>query len=520
MDINLYSFESAWFFGFHLFVQHSQIMVYIGVYCTLYTKYRAVFLPNNKQIYYNGEKMKKKAALLSLGCKVNSYETEYIREDLIASGFEIVDFSDKADVYIINTCSVTNIADRKSRQMLHKAKSMNPDALIVATGCYVQTRKEEELKTDADMIIGNNHKGEVAKKISEYFKELEAKESVTYVDDIAAEKLVEDFSIYDYPERSRAFVRIEDGCNQFCSYCIIPFARGRVRSRSEEDIIDEVKALADKGFKEIVLSGIHISSYGYDNYEQTLRAFMQESGPSDAMFGQPLLDLIKKLNAIPGIERIRLGSLEPRIITDEFVKELSELKNVCPHFHLSLQSGCDTVLKRMNRHYTGTEFREKCDILRKYYDAPSITTDVIVGFPGETEEEFEESCELLKKVGFSKIHIFKYSRRAGTVADRMPGQLTDKQKHERSLKVQALEEKTGEEYLKNFVGSTVKILVEETETGKDKNIIYKGLTERYVPVEAELLNNDNSVKKPEINDIIEVYITKIGKNRVLLGEIR
>ena len=285
-------------------------------------------------------------------------------------------------------------------------------------------------------------------------------------------------------------------------------------------IIDEVKALADKGFKEIVLSGIHISSYGYDNYEQTLRAFMQESGTSDAMFGQPLLDLIKKLNAIPGIERIRLGSLEPRIITDEFVKELSELKNVCPHFHLSLQSGCDTVLKRMNRHYTGTKFREKCDILRKYYDAPSITTDVIVGFPGETEEEFEESCELLKKVGFSKIHIFKYSRRAGTVADRMPGQLTDRQKHERSLKVQALEEKTGEEYLKNFVGSTVKILVEETETGKDKNIIYKGLTERYVPVEAELFNNDNSVKKPEINDIIEVYITKIGKNRVLLGEIR
>ena len=411
MDINLYSFESAWFFGFHLFVQHSQIMVYIGVYCTLYTKYRAIFLPNNNQIYYNGEKMKKKAALLSLGCKVNSYETEYIREDLIASGFEIVDFSDKADVYIINTCSVTNIADRKSRQMLHKAKSVNPEALIVATGCYVQTRKEEELKTDADMIIGNNHKGEVAAKICEYFKEKEATDTTSYVDDIAAEKLVEDFSIYDYPERSRAFVRIEDGCNQFCSYCIIPFARGRVRSRSEEDIIDEVKALADKGFKEIVLSGIHISSYGYDNYEQTLRAFMLESGASDAMFGQPLLDLIIKLSAIKGIERIRLGSLEPRIITDEFVKELAKLKNVCPHFHLSLQSGCDTVLKRMNRHYTAAEFLEKCEILRKYYEAPSITTDVIVGFPGETEEEFEESCELLKKVGFSKIHIFKYSRR-------------------------------------------------------------------------------------------------------------
>lgn len=518
-------------------------MVYIGVYCTLYTKYRAVFLPNNKQIYFNGEKMKKKAALLSLGCKVNSYETEYIREDLIASGFEIVDFSDKADVYIINTCSVTNIADRKSRQMLHKAKSMNPDALIVATGCYVQTRKEEELKTDADMIIGNNHKGEVARKICEYFKEKEtaltgeiSDDAAAYVDDIATEKLVEDFSIYDYPERSRAFVRIEDGCNQFCSYCIIPYARGRVRSRSEEEIIAEVKALADKGFKEIVLSGIHISSYGYDNYEQTLRAFMQESDNDTidtkknaqiGMFGQPLLDLIIKLSAIKGIERIRLGSLEPRIITDEFVRELSELKNVCPHFHLSLQSGCDTVLKRMNRHYTGAEFLDKCDILRKYYDAPSITTDVIVGFPGETEEEFEESCKLLKKVGFSKIHIFKYSRRAGTVADRMPGQLTDKQKHERSLKVQAIEEKSGEEYLKSFVGSKVKILVEETidihntenaaEQGDGNSIIYKGLTERYVPVEAVYYLKDDI--KPEINDIIEVFITGAKENQALLGKI-
>ncbi|MBR6475208.1 MAG: MiaB/RimO family radical SAM methylthiotransferase, partial [Lachnospiraceae bacterium] len=477
---------------------------------------------------------------LSLGCKVNSYETEYIREDMIASGFEIVDFSEAADVYIINTCSVTNIADRKSRQMLHKAKALNPDALIVATGCYVQTRKEAELKTDADMIIGNNHKGEVAKKICEYFKlkdeskpdvnafdetvERNSGNSSSYVDDIATEKFVEDFSIYDYPERSRAFIRIEDGCNQFCSYCIIPYARGRVRSRSEEEIVEEVKSLADKGFKEIVLSGIHISSYGYDNYEQTLRSFMMaknEDVPDEtvptATFGEPLLKLIKKLSVIPGIDRIRLGSLEPRIITEEFIQELSKLSNVCPHFHLSLQSGCDTVLKRMNRHYTGAEFLEKCELIRKYYDAPSITTDVIVGFPGETEEEFEESCELLEKVRFSKIHIFKYSRRAGTVADRMPGQLTDKQKHERSLKVQALEEKTGEEYIKNFVGKTVKILVEEA-----TSFVFKGLTERYVPVEAKLSPEaiKTGTKVPDINDIIDVFITDTGKERTLLGEIR
>ena len=491
--------------------------------------------------------MNKKAALLSLGCKVNSYETEYIREDMITSGFEIVDFSEKADVYIINTCSVTNIADRKSRQMLHRAKTLNPDALIVATGCYVQTRKEEELKSEADLIIGNNHKGEVARIIREYF---DKRSDESFVDDIASEKLVESFSINDYPERSRAFVRIEDGCNQFCTYCIIPFARGRVRSRDEEEIIDEIKELAAKGFKEVVLSGIHISSYGYDNYELTMRAkeklnslsdgkdenhdgamvkssfdlahdskenSSNNSGIKNVVEEEPLLRLLKKINVIPGIERIRLGSLEPRIITDSFVSELVKLDKVCPHFHLSLQSGCDTVLKRMNRHYTGVEFLERCEILRKHYDKPSITTDVIVGFPGETEEEFEESCELLRKAAFSKIHIFKYSRRAGTVADRMPGQLTDKQKHERSLKVQALEEKTGEEYIKNFIGKTVKILVEEA-----TSFVFKGLTERYVPVEAKLSPEaiKTGTKVPAINDIIDVFITDTGKERTRLGEIR
>ena len=479
--------------------------------------------------------MKKKAALLSLGCKVNSYETEYIREDLIASGFEIVDFSEKADVYIINTCSVTNIADRKSRQMLHRAKTLNPDALIVATGCYVQTRKEEELKSEADLIIGNNHKGEAARIIREYF---ERRSDESFVDDIASEKMVESFSINDYPERSRAFVRIEDGCNQFCTYCIIPFARGRVRSRDEAEIIEEIKQLAANGFKEVVLSGIHISSYGYDNYELTMRAkekSLNSDDNSETMVkssfdlahedneaDEPLLKLLKKINVIQGIERIRLGSLEPRIITEGFVSELVKLEKVCPHFHLSLQSGCDTVLKRMNRHYTGAEFLERCEILRKHYDNPSITTDVIVGFPGETEGEFKESCELLNKVAFSKIHIFKYSRRAGTVADRMPGQLTDKQKHERSLKVQELEEKTALEYLKGFVGKNVKILIEEIDDDEESNgkVIAKGLTERYVSVEAILeKTKEKEDKNIHINDIVCVEVTGIKDNSVLLGKI-
>lgn len=517
-----------------------------------------------------------KAALLSLGCKVNSYETERIREDMESKGFEIVDFSDKADVYIVNTCSVTNIADRKSRQMLHRAKTLNPEAIVVAAGCYVQTEKDKEkLDEVADILIGNNHKGDVADLIIDFLEKHQSinndsqvnknniqnendkannlgndAKSAGYVDDISCEKKVEEFSITDYPERSRAFVRIEDGCNQFCSYCIIPYARGRVRSRDEADILLEVHALADKGFKEVVLTGIHISSYGYENYEKFLKNKSISDNPSKAMSlsefetkntvgngnvceknkadndynetvefdGTPLLNLVKKISEIKGIERIRLGSLEPRIITREFALGLKEISEFCPHFHLSLQSGCDTVLKRMNRHYTSEEFLEKCEILREVFDRPAITTDVIVGFPGETDEEFENSRDMCEKAGFAKMHIFKFSRRKGTVADRMPGQLTEKEKHARSLVLQELDDRMKEAYLSLFIGEDVKILAEETEGG-----CVLGLTERYVQVKANISNSEgptNGNEKGLINSIISVKIDKILPEGILFGKVQ
>ena len=502
--------------------------------------------------------MKYKAALLSLGCKVNSYETEKIRESMVEKGFEIVDFSEIADVYIVNTCSVTNIADRKSRQMLHRAKSLNPDAIIVATGCYVQTEKDKDkLDEVSDILIGNNHKGDIADIVLEYFQNNHFTE---YLDDISKEKQVESFSINDYPERSRAFVRIEDGCNQFCSYCIIPYARGRVRSKNEDDILKEVRDLADKGFKEIVLTGIHISSYGLENYEKYMKGKTDLSQTSDknVIFtphqsalltdslqggvideqyevsdfdGVPLLNLIRKISKISGIERIRLGSLEPRIITKEFAEQLKSVPSVCPHFHLSLQSGCDTVLKRMNRHYTMQEFLGKCEILRTTFNRPAITTDVIVGFPGETEEEFEESLGKCREAAFAKMHIFKYSRRKGTVADRMPGQLTEKVKHERSLRLQTLDDDMKARYNSLFVGETVKILVEEIKDGKAI-----GLTERYVQVEADPgsveyigcdsadrigTNNDGTseILLNKINEFVYVKVTKVLEDGILHGII-
>ncbi|MBR4341709.1 MAG: tRNA (N(6)-L-threonylcarbamoyladenosine(37)-C(2))-methylthiotransferase MtaB [Lachnospiraceae bacterium] len=458
-----------------------------------------------------------KAALLSLGCKVNSYETEKIREDMILAGFEIVDFTEKADVYIVNTCSVTNIADRKSRQMLHKAKSINPKALVVATGCYVQTaEKDERLNDAADIIIGNNHKGSIAETIMAHISS--AADDINLLDDIAKECEVENFSINDYSERSRAFVRIEDGCNQFCSYCIIPYARGRVRSRSEEDIISEVKVLAEKGFKEIVITGIHISSYGMKNYESGLK--------NEEWDSKPLLKLVQELDKIKGIERIRLGSLEPRIISREFAVGLKEIKSFCPHFHLSLQSGCDSVLKRMNRHYTAEDFLERCRILREVFDDPAITTDVIVGFPSETEEEFKESADMLKQAAFSKMHIFKYSRRKGTVADRMPGQLTEKVKHERSLVLQELDNKMHFDYASHFKGKTVKVLIEE-EDGDEMS----GLTERYMNVKISKntgvfrfpdvpndMNTELSADNSYINHIAEVKITDVSEDGILISK--
>ncbi|MCQ2495384.1 MAG: tRNA (N(6)-L-threonylcarbamoyladenosine(37)-C(2))-methylthiotransferase MtaB [Lachnospiraceae bacterium] len=440
-----------------------------------------------------------KAGLLSLGCKVNSCETEQIREELVSYGIEIVDFEEYADVYVINTCSVTNIADRKSRQMLHKAKKMNPEALVVATGCYAQIAGEKLADTgDADIVIGNNHKGNVAEYIANYFKIIESSDIPdVYVDKIADEKCFEEINLSTYPEKSRAFVKIEDGCNQFCSYCIIPYARGRVRSRDEESIISEVKKLSENGFKEIVLTGIHLSSYGNMNYEKALNK------------DNPLLKLINILSEIDGIERIRLGSLEPRIITEEFAKALAANSKVCPHFHLSLQSGCDSVLKRMNRHYTAEEFLDKCQILRAAFDRPAITTDVIVGFPGESEEEFIASKEMLEKASFSKMHIFKYSRRAGTVADRMPNQIIEKVKHERSVILQELDDKMHYEYIKSFVGETENVLIEE-----DTDEFFSGLTGRYINVKI----NKKSDSKAEINTIRNVKITGISENNELLAD--
>lgn len=436
-----------------------------------------------------------KVGILSLGCKVNSCESEQIREELLKNGFEIVDFEQSADIYVINTCSVTNIADRKSRQMLHKARKQNPDALIVATGCYAQVGGEKLLSEgDADIVIGNNHKGAVSEAVIKYLKD---KEALCLVDKIAEEKCFEEMFLETYPEKSRAFVKIEDGCNQFCTYCIIPYARGRVRSRDMESIINEVENLAQNGFKEIVLTGIHLSSYGNMNYEKADNK------------NNTLLALIRRLSVINGIERIRLGSLEPRIITTDFAKALSEIPNFCPHFHLSLQSGCDTVLKRMNRHYSADEFLEKCDILRSVFDRPAITTDVIVGFPGETEEEFNESRNMLERAAFSKMHIFKYSRRAGTIADKMKNQLTEKIKHERSRQLGELDDKMHYAYNSSFVGQAERVLIEEEKNGR-----YSGLTTRYVNV---LINS--KAASLSINSIVDVRIVSISDDGTLIAEL-
>lgn len=443
---------------------------------------------------------KYRIGLLSLGCKVNSCETEQIREDLLKLDFDIVDFEEQADAYLINTCSVTNIADRKSRQMLHKARKMNPSAIIAATGCYAQIGGEKLLQDgDADIVIGNNHKGKTADMIFKCLEQRKAEiiaDDTICVDKIAEEKCFEEMFLETYPEKSRAFVKIEDGCNQFCTYCIIPYARGRVRSRSEESIVKEVENLAANGFKEIVLTGIHLSSYGNMNYEKAENRT------------NTLLALIKKLSEINGIERIRLGSLEPRIITYEFARALAEIHSFCPHFHLSLQSGCDTVLKRMNRHYSAKEFLDKCTILRDVFDRPAITTDVIVGFPGETGEEFEESRDMLEKAAFSKMHIFKYSRRAGTIADKMKDQLTEKVKHERSIILSELDEKMHSDYINSFIGQKEQVLVEELKEG-----FYNGLTMRYINVKVKASGNPLC-----INSIVTVRITGTDSEGNLVAE--
>ena len=386
----------------------------------------------------------RKAAFHNLGCKVNSYETEAMQQLLEDAGYEIVPFREGADVYIINTCSVTNVADRKSRQMLHRAKKMNPSAAVVAVGCYVQAAGAELKKDEAvDLIVGNNQKKDLVQILDDYFADHENSGEIL---DIGHSQEYEELHIRRIADHTRAFIKVQDGCNQFCSYCIIPYTRGRVRSRRPEDIEHEVRGIAEAGYKEIVLTGIHLSSYGVDFKDE-----QQEN----------LLTLIKRLDQIPGIERLRLGSLEPRIVTREFAKELARLRTICPHFHLSLQSGCDATLKRMNRRYNAAEYQACCEILREEFDNPAITTDVIVGFPGETEEEFAETERFLKAIHFYEMHIFKYSRRAGTRAADMPDQIPEGTKSVRSDILLALEKQQSLEYRGRFLGTEEEILLEE-----------------------------------------------------------
>lgn len=405
-----------------------------------------------------------KAALHNLGCKVNAYETEAMQQILEEAGYEIVPFSEYADVYVINTCSVTNMADRKSRQMLHRAKKQNPDAIVVGTGCYVQTKEAQALVDESiDIVIGNNKKHELVPLLREYEA---SHRKMACVADINHEKQAyEELSLSRTAEHTRAFIKVQDGCNQFCTYCIIPFARGRVRSRELPDVLQEIRTLAKSGYREVVLTGIHLSSYGVDN-------------------GESLLHLIEAVHELEGIERIRLGSLEPRIVTDAFAKRLSELPKICPHFHLSLQSGCDTVLSRMNRRYDTAEYEAGCALLRRYFEHPAITTDVIVGFPGETDEEFETTERYLERIHFYEMHIFQYSRREGTKAAAMPDQLPEAVKKERSEKLLALGHRMSEEFRRYYLGRQVTALLEE-EFLYDGKRYYTGYTKEYVKVAVE-----------------------------------
>lgn len=425
----------------------------------------------------------KKAALHNLGCKVNAYETEAMQHLLEEAGYEIVPFTQKADVYVINTCSVTNMADRKSRQMLHKAKKNNPDSIVVAAGCYVQTSEKEVLNDlSVDIVIGNDRKHDLVRLLEEYFMD-----SVNdTVDDINDGKHdFEELFIDQTKEHTRAFIKVQDGCNQFCSYCIIPYARGRVRSRRFENVIAEVERLAANGFKEVVLTGIHLSSYGVDFEEAT-----------------GLLELIQAVNAVKGIERIRLGSLEPKIVTEHFASELSKLDKICPHFHLSLQSGCDATLKRMNRKYTTKEYERGCELLRKYFVHPAITTDVIVGFPGETEDEFEQTKAYLEHIHFYEMHIFKYSKRKGTRAAVMPDQIDEQVKAARSEKLIALGHDMSKEFRKFYIGKNEEVLFEEKAVIGDKEY-FVGYTKEYVKVAKETAENlENQIVSGRISGML------------------
>ena len=418
--------------------------------------------------------MGKKVAFVSLGCKVNQYETNAMSQEFIKAGYEVAEFTDIADIYIVNTCTVTNVADRKSRQMLRRVKEINPEAVLVATGCYVQVGKEEiEKIEDIDLIIGNNEKKDIVEIIDNYCNERNA-----IITDVMHQKEYVEFGTTTYTEKTRAVVKIQDGCDRFCSYCIIPYARGRVRSRKLSNVVAEVEQIVDKGIQEIVITGIHIASYGKDfNFEITL------------------IDLLEELNKVKGLKRIRLGSIEPTIITEEFVNRLAKLDKICDHFHLSLQSGCDETLKRMNRRYTCEEFENGTKLLRKAFPKAALTTDVIVGFPGETDEEFNKTYDFLKRIAFYKMHVFKYSQRKGTKAAVMPNQVDGTVKDERSKVLLKLSDENEEKYNSEYVGETVEVLFEE----KDGDF-YKGHTTNYIEVWAKGESLENVICNVNISE--------------------
>lgn len=440
--------------------------------------------------------MGNRVALHNLGCKVNAYEIEAMQQLLEEAGYEIVPFEPGADIYVINTCTVTNIADRKSRQMLHKAKKMNPEAIVVATGCYVQTGGDKLEKDEAiDLVLGNNQKINIVEALAEYAENKPGHGS--HVIKINQTKEYEDLSIDHTAEHVRAYIKVQDGCNQFCTYCIIPYARGRVRSRNIESVLKEVHSLAEKGYKEVVLTGIHLSSYGVD--------FPEEKK-------ETLLSLIRAVHEIEGIQRIRLGSLEPGIVTREFAEGIAALPKVCPHFHLSLQSGCDETLERMNRRYRSGEYRERCELLREVYENPALTTDVIVGFPQESEEEFQKSYDFVDGIHFYETHIFKYSRRQGTKAAAMDGQLTEAEKARRSEKMIEMHHRHAKDYERSMLGKELEVLIEEEYT-KDGQIWYLGHSREYIKTAVPKSENYG------VNDIVRVRAESFLEEHIMTGEV-
>ncbi len=454
----------------------------------------------------------KTVAFHTLGCKVNTYETEAMQQLMESAGYRCVEFGERADVYIVNTCSVTNIADRKSRQMLHRARKMNEDAIVVAAGCYVESAKnkiDEDLSID--IIVGNNNKNDIVNIINEY---LQDKIRNKFIIDINKETEYEEFNIRKINDHTRAFIKVQDGCNQFCSYCIIPFTRGRVRSRKMENILDEVKNLSASGYKEIVLTGIHLSSYGVDFLDESYNKRMEkltrtEESDEEFVTKNELLCLIENIANIEGIERVRIGSLEPRIIQENFIKSLSNIDKFCPHFHLSLQSGCDRTLKSMNRKYTADEFYEGVKLIRKYFDSPAITTDIIVGFPGETKTDFEESKAFVEKVKFYETHIFPYSIREGTKAANMP-QVDGNEKVQRANILNEINLKNQKEFRALRIGKEDELLCEEIFI-KDGIEYFTGYTKEYVKV--AVLNSDLKT-----NDIVRGKIVDFLTDDILLLE--